>query len=223
MDQAKRFLRILLSGVLVLLAFSLALQGFLRRSGLGQGVGRAVPFDATLEVAASRRLERSLADYEALLAGGAPQEPLARDIFLKPDFTPPAQPFLLKAIQFGEMALVYRGRIRKPSGEIIAQVNWGGRTHFVREGDRIKEWLVAKVDEALVEVRKEQGETLTLRYQTVEKSAEPTAILVATASGTELEVSKGDFIEGYKVLEIGETRVVLSGASRLVLSLDQSH
>lgn len=220
MDETKRFLRGLLIGVLVLLALSLALQSFLRHRGLRAGAGQTVPFDSTRELAASAQLSQTLADYESLVAHGVRPSALARDIFLAPDFTPPAQPFVLKSIQFGEVALVYRGRIRKPSGQIIAQVNWGGRTHFVREGDSIKEWLVSRVDDALIEVRKEPGETMTLRYQTVEKSAEPTATLVAAASGAEREVAKGDFIEGYKVLEINQNTVVLSGASRLVLTLD---
>ncbi len=220
MDATKRFLRRLLGGVLVLLALSLALQNFLRHRGLRAGAGQIVPFDATHELAASAELAETLDAYEAILARGEKNEAVARDIFLKPDFTPPAQPFFLKSIQFGEMALVYRGRIRKPSGEVIAQVNWGGRTHFVREGDRIKEWLVSKVDDSLIEVRKEQGESMTLRYQVVEKSAEPTATLVGATSGAEREVAKGDFIEGYKVLEISSNTVVLSGASRLVLSLE---
>lgn len=118
-------------------------------------------------------------------------------------------PMKIKEIVFNPQSFMYMGNIEKSPGEFIAQINWKDSTSFVREGDRLDEWTVVQIRKAEVKLINAKGRELLLPTRMRVRAYEPHVVLISNKTGKEYLLHQGDMAEGYKILDISQSMVIL--------------
>ena len=216
----KSVLRVLLIAVSVVLLLSFAMNLGLSRSGFHPGAGARIAFDPTREVDYDTTYHSLATEFEQVLRGRDIQAASGRNLF--EEYRPVEDFFLLVDIRSEPLALIYKGRIERPDGAFIAQVNWGDRTYFVRQGEAIDGWQIIRAAPGALTIQHKDGETITLPYLEVTYRKERMAVVYDFRAQKEDELRAGDALEGYTVTEISEQSVTFSGKDQFTL-LKEGH
>ncbi len=139
-----------------------------------------------------------------------------RNIFIKQEARPIAftpDNLTLLSAEPVNLPFMYKGYIQTPMGAIIAQINWGGKTYFVKKGDRFKDFRVMEIDKKMVRIEGKEGQ-LILDFKKPVKGKEFIAKLSNSLNSKISEVRKGDEIYGYKILDITPNSVILYGEDK---------
>jgi len=143
---------------------------------------------------------------------------LLRDnnIFAKPErppeiFTP--EKLELVSAYPTTLPLLYAGFIEMSDGRIVGQINWSGKTYFVKKGDNFNDYKVLEINSKFIKAKNKEGQ-LTLDYKKPVKGKNMLAKLRDTMDGKVYEVKKSDEIRGYKILDIKADSVLLYGENK---------
>ncbi|MBU1863515.1 MAG: hypothetical protein KKH94_07640 [Candidatus Omnitrophica bacterium] len=176
----------------------------------------ALPFDETKEM-------NYVKHYNVLPRMYKERNQLARTYSITRNFFSPVQkskapaaPFYIKEIVFAPFVFIYMGHIEKSSSEIIAQINWGARTHFVREGDALKDWTVMQIKKENVIIMHRNGKEKMLPLHKRVFSEKPYAVVNTYVTEKEVKIYIGDEIEGGKVLDITKDTVIITANSGII-------
>lgn len=145
--------------------------------------------------------------YQPLLAG---------NIFVKPEPPPLVfTPDKLKIVSITPVILpfTYNGFIQRADGSIIGQINWAGKTYFVKKGEKFKDYKVLEISSRLIKAETKEGQFI-LEYKKPVKGKELIAKLYSMMDEKTFEVKKNDEVNGYKVLDITANSVVLYGQNK---------
>jgi hypothetical protein len=139
-----------------------------------------------------------------------------RNMFIKPE--PPVEVFSpeklkVVAISYVPLPFMYNGFIAKSDGTIIGQINWSGKTYFVKKGDKFRDYKVVEIKSKILKVENKDGQ-ITLDYKKVSNGKELVAKLHDSMNNKDIEVRKADAIGEYKVLDIKTDSVVLYGQNK---------
>ena len=139
-----------------------------------------------------------------------------KNMFIKPEpppevFTP--EKLTLISVSAVPLPFMYNGFIERSDGTIIGQINWSGKTYFVKRGQKLKDYKVTEINSKIVKIENKDGQ-ITLDYKKPAKSKELVAKLHDSMKNKDIEVKKGDPIGEYKVLDIKTDSVVLYGQNK---------
>ncbi len=137
----------------------------------------------------------------------------ARDIFIEQKETEQSVDILVKEILFAPLILKYMGFIERDNGDVIAQINFGQKTFFVKVGDKVDTWVIVGIEKDKVIVLGVEGEEKRLPIREKVFSSKPYAVLSSKASGKSQKLYIGDSFEQYKVLDIKDNTVILNSES----------
>jgi hypothetical protein len=144
-----------------------------------------------------------------------------RDIFVEKQDLIITPLFVVRAIEKEEIPIIFKGSIVRGDEVIIAQINWGNKTLFVKPNEMLKQWLVAEITENFVVIKDPDGKPVTLFLNRVTYSESMVASLLYTKENKIYRVKIGDFIDDYKVLDIKNENVVVSNKnSQIIISKD---
>ena len=138
------------------------------------------------------------------------------NMFIKPEAPPEVfTPEKLKiiSISFAPLPFMYNGFIARSDGTIIGQINWSGKTYFVKKGDKFKDYKVIEINSKILKIENKDGQ-ITLDYKKQANGKELVAKLHNSMSDKEYDVKKGDDIGGYKIVDITIDSVVLYGQNK---------
>ncbi|OGX32821.1 MAG: hypothetical protein A3F87_03630 [Omnitrophica WOR_2 bacterium RIFCSPLOWO2_12_FULL_51_24] len=139
-----------------------------------------------------------------------------KNIFVKPEIQPELfTPEKLTVISVSAVPLpfMYNGFIEKSDGTRIGQVNWSGKTYFIKKGDKFKDYKVLEINSKIIKIENKDGQ-IVLEYKKPAKSKELVAKLHNSMDNKEFEVKKNDEVGGYKILDIKADSVVLYGQEK---------
>jgi hypothetical protein len=141
---------------------------------------------------------------------------VVKNMFIKPPapvkvFTP--EDLTLISVSAVPLPFMYNGFIARSDGTIIGQVNWSGKTYFVKKGDKFKEYKVIDINSKIIKIENKDGQ-LTLEYKKTAKSRELIIKLHDSMNNKDIELKKGDSVGEYKVLDIKLDSVVLYGQNK---------
>lgn len=118
--------------------------------------------------------------------------------------------FVLIAVKREQIPILFKGTIVRGDELIIAQINWGNKTHFVKPGESIDQWKVLNITKGRVQIEGADGEFFNLGLNQINYSKEFIADILVTKRNQIYHVKSGDPIAGYKVLNIQKEYVILS-------------
>lgn len=150
----------------------------------------------------------AISRYQPLLGMG--------NIFVKPEPPPEVfSPDKLKVISITPVLLpfIYNGFIERADGTIIGQVNWSGKTYFIKKGDKLKDYKVLEINSKILKIENKDGQLL-LEFKKPAKGKDLVAKLRNLMDDKDIEVKKGDTIGEYKVLDIKTDSVILYGQDK---------
>jgi len=141
---------------------------------------------------------------------------IEKNIFVKPE--PPPEVFTpdkleIIAISAVPLPIMYNGFIEKSDGTRIGQINWSGKTYFVKRSDKVKDYRVTEINSKNIKIENKDGQ-IVLEYKKQAKSRELVAKLRNSMDNKEYEVKKNDEIGGYKILDIKTNAVILYGGNK---------
>ncbi|MDD5072785.1 MAG: hypothetical protein PHX64_03220 [Candidatus Omnitrophica bacterium] len=141
---------------------------------------------------------------------------LDKNMFIKPE--PPVKVFspedlTLVSVTAVPLPFMYKGFIEVSDGTIIGQINWSGKTYFVKKGQKVKDYKVTEINSKIVKMENKDGQ-VTLELKKPAKSKELVAKLHDSMNNKDIEAKKGDLIGEYKVLDIKTDSVVLYGQNK---------
>ncbi len=144
------------------------------------------------------------------------QDLLARNIFVRPEappvvFTP--NDLKIVSIEAVNLPFIYVGFIQTSSGTIIGQVNWSGKTYFVKKGEKLKDYKVTDVDTRTMKLEN-RGGRLNLKLKETVKGKEFVATLYNSMDDKTYEVRRDDDVKGYKILDIKADSVIVYGQNK---------
>lgn len=122
---------------------------------------------------------------------------------------PPEPPFMVKDIQVIPLNIIYQGVIELGGGELLAQVNFEGKTHFLKAGNVFADYEVKTITKDFCIVLDAKGKEKRLPYKRKVFSEEHEALLYDPKTKELLKVKKGFKIREYEILDIKATYVVL--------------
>ncbi len=139
-----------------------------------------------------------------------------RNIFIKPEkrvviFNP--ENLKLLSTEPITLPFMYNGYIQAANGAIIAQVNWDGKTYFVKEGEKFNGYKVIAIQRKRLTVEEKEGQ-LILEFKKPGKGKELVAKLYNELDERIYEVRKDEEINSYKILDIAADSVVLWGENK---------
>ncbi len=170
--------------------------------------------DAYKETIVELSKAASFSEYEAYFE---------RQAFRKFFIPPPIVPlFKYKGCSPVYMDIVYKGYIQSLTG-VVGQIKVDKRNYFVKEKERIDDYMVVKIrkDYAIVEDAAGKEIRLPLRERILGDDYQ--AVLFITMTKEVVDVKRGDIVENFKILDIAPTCVVLYNESthqRLVIKLE---
>lgn len=144
------------------------------------------------------------------------QKLINRNIFMPPEReTIVFSPEILKitSIERVNLPFIYNGFIQTSNGALIAQISWEGKTYFVKNGGKIKDYMVTEIGKNAIKIERE-GEELFLEFKKPAKGTELVATLYNSMDNKTYEVHKEDEINGYKILDIKSDAVILYGDNK---------
>jgi hypothetical protein len=142
----------------------------------------------------------NLSDYSAYMT---------RNGFLKFIEPPPEiPPYELKAVRKTFLDVEYKGFIESLSGT-VAQFKVGNRSYFVKEGDKIEDYMIERVRSDYMLVKTTDGAEYRLPLGEKILSNDYEAALYITKTHKTIKVKLGDMINDFKVLDISPNNVVL--------------
>lgn len=140
-----------------------------------------------------------------------------RNIFTKYEKpVPPLPLFEFESAEKKYIDISYNGFIESNVG-IVGQVKIGKRTYFVKEGEKIADYKIIKLQRGYLIIKDIQGKEIKLPLRIQILSDEYKAILYIPQNDEKIEVGKGDlleikkdgFVEKFKILDISGNYVVL--------------
>lgn len=135
-----------------------------------------------------------------------------REIIVKPLFE-------LRAVDLEEIPIIFKGSIVRGDKVIIAQINWGNKTYFVKPGEMLKQWLISEITEDFVIIKDPDLKPFTLFLNKITYSEVMTATIMYTTDNKIYRVKIGDMIDDYKVLDIKKHNVIVSNKnSQIIIS-----
>jgi hypothetical protein len=147
------------------------------------------------------RRPKTLSDYSSLGE---------RNIFYKyQEPKPPQAPFVVKKIQAIPLGLIYQGVIELSRNRLIAQINFEGKTYFLKEGDVFADYEIKEITKDYCVVLDAKGKKIRLPYKRRVFSKEFEAQIYDPQSKNLLNVKRGFKIREYGILDIKATYVVL--------------
>lgn len=144
------------------------------------------------------------------------QNLINRNIFIPPKtetivFSPDT--LKITSIERVNLPFIYNGFIQTSNGALIAQISWEGRTYFVKNGGRIKDYKITEISRNVIKIER-GGEELFLEFKKSAKGTELVATLYNSMNNKTYEVHKEDEINGYKILDIKSDAVILYGDNK---------
>ncbi|MFA5338967.1 MAG: hypothetical protein WC317_02320 [Candidatus Omnitrophota bacterium] len=141
---------------------------------------------------------------------------LDENMFIKPE--PPVKvlspvDLTLVSVTAVPLPFMYKGFIEVSDGTIIGQINWSGKTYFVKRGQKVKDYKVTEINSKIVKMENKDGQ-VTLEFKKPGKSKELVAKLHDSMNNKDIEAKKGDTIGEYKVLDIKTDSVILYGQNK---------
>ena len=141
---------------------------------------------------------------------------IEKNIFVKPQ--PPPEVFTpekLALISISQILLPfkYNGFIQKSDGTMIGQINWSGKTYFLKKGDKFKDYRVLEINSKILKIENKDGQ-LVMEYKKAVKGKEMVAKIHNSMDDKDIEVKKNDVIGEYKVLDIKAASVILYGQNK---------
>ncbi|MDD4878870.1 MAG: hypothetical protein PHR22_00245 [Candidatus Omnitrophica bacterium] len=169
---------------------------------------------------AAASLPNSFSNVEELLKSPYTVEryqPLIdKNIFIKPEpppdvFTP--DKLVLISVSAVPLPFMFNGFIEKSDGSIIGQINWSGKTYFVKKGQKLKDYKITDINSKILKMENKDGQII-LDYKKPAKSKEFVAKLHDSMNNKDIEVKKDDPVGAYKVLDIKPDSVVIYGQNK---------
>ena len=209
-------IKVILGTLFLLVLMSTVINFFLWNAGLRELEFTPTPFNEAKEVNYVKQLRAVSDNYK--------QQAQLRDIYpiTRNYFAPyikdkkEVAPFYIKDIVYEPLFFMYRGHIEKSPSELIAQINWGNRTYFVRKDESIKEWRVTNIEKEQVVVINDSKEEIALPLNKRIFQKKPYAIIGIQSTKDEFKINIGDEVKGYKVLDITKDTVILSINSKTI-------
>jgi len=144
-----------------------------------------------------------------------------RDIFIEKRDIVEKPLFVLRAIEKEEIPIIFKGSIVRGDQVIIAQINWGNKTFFVKPNEMLKQWLISEITENFVIIKDAESQPFTLFLNKVTYSEMMVASVLYTKENKIYRVKVGDTIDDYKVLDIKNENVIVSNKnSQINISKD---
>jgi hypothetical protein len=144
-----------------------------------------------------------------------------RDIFVEKQDIVITPLFVLRSIEKEEIPIVFKGSIVRGDEVIIAQINWGNKTYFVKPNEMLKQWLIAEITENFVIIKDTDSKPFTLFLNRVTYSEIMVASVLYTKENKIYRVKVGDLVDDYKVLDIKNENVIVSNKnSQIIISKD---
>ncbi len=171
-------------------------------------------------------LEKNYLDQFATMNNGTiDKSPLTitydRDIFIEKRDIVEKPLFVLRAIEKEEIPIIFKGSIVRGDQVIIAQINWGNKTFFVKPNEMLKQWLISEITENFVIIKDAESQPFTLFLNKVTYSEMMVASVLYTKENKIYRVKVGDTIDDYKVLDIKNENVIVSNKnSQIIISKD---
>ncbi len=144
------------------------------------------------------------------------KELFTKNIFIRPEKpTPVFTPENLKLVSTEPIILpfIYNGYIETEKADIIAQVNWAEKTHFVKKGERFRDYKVIEILKKTLIAEGKEGR-LVLEFKKPVRGKELVAVLYDELDEKTYTVRKEEEINNYKILDIKANSVVLWGENK---------
>ena len=139
-----------------------------------------------------------------------------KNMFIKPETPPPVftpEKLSIASISYVPLPFMYNGFIARSDGTIIGQINWSGKTYFVKKGDKFKDFKVIEINSKILKIENKDGQ-ITLEYKKVAKGRELVVKLHDSMNNKDIEVKKDEMVGEYKVLDIKTDSVVIYGQNK---------
>ena len=138
------------------------------------------------------------------------------NMFIKPEplpevFTP--EKLALISVSAVPLPFMYNGFIERSDGTTIGQINWSGKTYFVKKGDKFKDYKVIEINSKILKIENKDGQII-LEYKKAAKGKELVAKLHDSMNNKDIEVKRDDTVGEYKVLDIKTDSVVIYGQNK---------
>jgi len=124
--------------------------------------------------------------------------------------------FTLVRIERMDPPLIYQGVMEDPSGFLTAQVNFEGKSHFVKGGGELEGWKILSLAREKIEARSPEGEAIAFPFRVRVPGRVKFALIVKEPEGVSYRISEGEEIEGHEVTEIGEKIVRLKKDEEII-------
>ncbi len=122
---------------------------------------------------------------------------------------PPESPFMVKEIEVIPLHIMYQGVIELGKDKLLAQINFEGKTHFLKTGDFFADYEVKEITKDACVVLNDKGKEIRLPYKRKVFSEEHQALLYDPKTEKLLKVKRGFKIRNYEILDIKASYVVL--------------
>ena len=122
---------------------------------------------------------------------------------------PPEPPFIVKEIQTIPLNIMYQGVIELGKNKLLAQINFEGKTYFLKIGDFFADYKVKEISKDSCIVLDVNGKEVRLPYKRKVFSEEHEALLYDPKTKKLLNVKRGSKIRNYEILDIEASYVVL--------------
>ena len=124
--------------------------------------------------------------------------------------------FTLIRIERMDPPLIYQGVMEEGEGLLTAQVNFEGKSHFIKEGSELKGWKILSLTKEKIEARSPEGEAIAFPFRMRVPGRVKFALILKEPEGVSYRVSEGEEIEGHEVAEIGEKIVKLRKGEEII-------
>jgi len=122
---------------------------------------------------------------------------------------PSEPPFIVKEIQIIPLNIMYQGVIELGKDNLLAQINFEGKTHFLKIDDFFADYQVKEITKDFCVVLDVNGKEIRLPYKRKVFSEEHEALLYDPETKKLLKVKRGSKIRNYEILDIDAGYVVL--------------
>ena len=115
----------------------------------------------------------------------------------------------LESVTQDNLPVVYQGLMKDPDGRLIAQVNFKGVSHFVKETDKIENWEIYLITKEELLLKDPLGEEKWFPYRQGVEAQEAEAEIIRRPGGKRYKVKKGSDVEDFRVVGIEKDLVIL--------------
>lgn len=118
-------------------------------------------------------------------------------------------PFYIKDIEAVPLDIMYMGLMELLDNKLVAQINFRGKTYFLKKKDVFGEYTVETITKDSCIILNQENEQLKLPYKKQVFSEEYEALMYDIKNKKLLKVKKGFKIREYEILDIKDGYVVL--------------